>query len=622
MPKDPAAAPVGTATGRFVGSAACLDCHAEEHRRWAVSPHAAALRPVGGDVVPKLAGAALGEGASVASDGTVIGPGANGGPLLGRAAYVAGGRRREDLWVRLDDGRLQVFPWSWDVARKEPFQPYREGTGRPAPADSLDHWSRFGRNADLICYGCHATGHRIANGSSSVEAAIPRSTWVEAGVGCEACHGPAGPHVDAARGGGGKPVPPPHDPRRSCDGCHALREVLASPFGAEPAHRYGAPLATFGDPLPRVPADFEHRQATFADFRPATFGQQAAAFEQSGCARKGGLTCAACHDSHGGGLTPVASDARLGDAVCAPCHGAIVAKTSDHTLHAEGSPGSRCFACHLAPIVTGPARERSRDHSLAPPTAPAGTVPAACAACHAGGTGASTIAAAWNARALRSAAARRRTAIAEATAAAERGDPEAIAAMARIAGDPGESVSIRAIAAGAIGALLDRGASPSGIEPAGTLLDASDAILLRWGARLVGRVRPGSAPLRASDPWLALEAAASASALGDAAATVRLEELTRRPELANEWRAHVALGRVALQARDWPRAETAYRRALASNPFFLPAWNGFGIAMRGLGRESEARAAFERALALNPQYEPAKRNLEGSEPISGVRPSR
>jgi hypothetical protein len=558
----------------------------------------------------------------VGADGSVVGRGPDGGTVTGRAAYVAGGRRREDLWVRLDDGRLQVFPWSWDAQRKQPFEPYRELTGREASGDSLDHWSRLGRNADLLCYGCHATGHRVANGASDVDAAVPRSSWTEAGVGCEACHGPGGPHVDAARRGDAKPTPPPHDARRSCDGCHALRELLASPFGAEPAHRYGAALATFGDPVPRVPADFEHRQATFADFRPATFGQQAAALEQSGCARKGGLACATCHEPHTGGLTPAAAGPDGGDAVCATCHAGVVAQAGAHSGHAPGTPGSRCFDCHLAPIVTGPSRERVRDHSLAAPTAPAGAVPAACAACHAGGAAASKIAASWGGRALRTSGARRRIALAETTAAAERGDPLALSALARVAGDPGESVSIRTIAAAAIGGLLDRGVPPSGLDPLATLLDSTDPSLRRAGARLVGRLRPDAGALHTDDPWVALEAAASASASGDLAATVRLEELTRRPELANEWRPQVALGRVALQARDWSRAETAFRRALASNPFFLPAWNGLGIALRGSGREAQARAAFGRALALNPQYVPAKRNLEEPPPVTGAPPSR
>jgi predicted CXXCH cytochrome family protein len=522
----------------------------------------------------------------------------------------------------MDDGRLQVFPWSWDVQRREAFEPYHELTGKSPAGDSFDHWTAFGRNADLLCYGCHATGHRVANGGASVETAVPRSSWSEAGVGCEACHGPCGPHVDSARRGDAKPAPPPHDPRRSCDGCHALRELLASPFGAEPAHRYGAPLATFGDPVPRVPADFEHRQATFGDFRPATFGQEAAALEQSGCARKGGLTCAACHDPHGGGLTPAASGADQGDAVCATCHAGVVADAAGHSGHAAGSPGSRCFDCHLAPVVTGPSRGRARDHSLASPTAPAGSVPSACAVCHAGGAGASRIAAAWSRRPLRSAGARRRLTLAEATASAERGDPGSLDALVRIAGDAGESVSVRTTAAGAIGGLLERGAAPRRLDALSTMLSSDDASVRRAGARLVGRVDPGAAAPRSGDPWLALEAAAVASAAGDLAATVRLEELTRRPELANEWRPQVALGRVALQAGDWTRAETAFRRALASNPFFLPAWNGLGIALRGSGREAEARVAFERALALNPHYAPAKRNLEDPGAISGAPPSR
>lgn len=620
VPHDPAVTPTGSAAGRFVGSTACAECHADEHRHWASGAHALALRPVGNGVVSRLAGAPLAEGASVGADGTVRGPGPAGTPVEGKAAYVSGGRRREDLWVRLPDGRLQVFPWSWDAGRNEPFEPYLELTGRSAPGDSFDHWTRFGRNADLLCYGCHATGHRVAPEAQPVEKAVPRSSWSEAGVGCEACHGPGGPHVDAARKGNAKLSPPPFDPRASCDGCHALRELLASPTGSQPAHRYGAPLASFGDPLPRVPADFEHRQATFADFRPATFGQQSAALEQSGCYRKGGLRCGTCHVPHGDGLTAAASGADGGDAVCASCHASIANDAVAHSGHPAGTPGSRCFDCHLAPVVRGPSRDRVRDHSLAPPTAPDGMVPAACAGCHAGGAGASAIASAWDARVLRGAGARRRSALAETTAAAERGDPGALRALALVAGDPNESVSIRTTAAGAIGGLLERGAKPSGLDPLATLLAAEDPSLRRAGARLVRSAGAANATSPVDDPWLALEAAAAASAAGDPAATVRLEELTRRPELANEWRPQVALGRVALQAKDWARAETAFRRALASNPFFLPAWNGLGIALRGAGREAQAREAFQRALELNPQYLPARRNLEEPAAVSAVRP--
>ena len=621
-PQDPAFAVVGSAAGRFVGSAACRECHADEHRSWADGAHALALRPVGPGAQPRVTGATLGDGFSVGADGSVVGPGANGAPVRGRAAYVVGGRRREDLWVRMDDGRLQVFPWSWDVTRRQAFEPYRELTGRTAPGDALDHWTRLGRNADLICYGCHATGHRLAFGSVDPATASPSSSWLEAGVGCEGCHGPSGPHVDAARAGDASRAKPPNDAKGSCDGCHALREPLASPFGAEPAHRYGAPLSSFADRLPRVPADFEHRRATFADLRPATFGQQSAALEQSGCARRGGLDCATCHDPHGGGLTASASGPEGGDAVCAPCHAAIAADAAAHSGHARGTPGARCFSCHLAPIVTGPARDRVRDHSLAPPTAPPGSVPAACAACHAGTADAAAIAAAWGRRTLRSASARRRLVLGDATAAAERGDPGALPALARVAADAGESRTVRALAAATLAGLADFGASAQGLSAAAPLLDADDPSLRRAGARLVARARPDGAPPPSTDPWLALEWNAAASLAGADAATVRLSELTRHPELTNEARTHVALGLVAIRARDWPRAESSFRRALASNPFFLPAWNGLGIALRSAGREADARAAFGRALEMNPQYLPARRNLEETGAVSGVPPAR
>src|SRR5262249_38815096 len=163
---------------------------------------------------------------------------------------------REDLFVKLDDGRIQVFPVSFDLDAGQPFEPLRELAGgvRPPP-DVIDFWTRAGRNADLACYGCHATGQGLqSTGVLADGVPVPARRWAERGAGCEACKGRGGAHAAAAAAK--RPSKDSIRLRRDtpaatsvdiCAGCHALREVLPSPFGTTPAHRYGEPVEVAAD---------------------------------------------------------------------------------------------------------------------------------------------------------------------------------------------------------------------------------------------------------------------------------------------------------------------------------------------------------------------------------------
>jgi predicted CXXCH cytochrome family protein len=295
----------------------------------------------------------------VEKDGTVEAPGPDGKPILGRVAFLVGGRHREDALVRLADGRVQVFPLSHDVDRDASFEPLAELAGGTAPPpDVIDFWTRVGRNADLACYGWRQAagrrGRRVAGGPSA-------SRWIEPGVGCERAMGPAGRtsmrHVQPCSGAPlkmGAAGPAIVD---GCAACHGLRDVLASPFSDLPAQRYGAPLYDAAEPLLTVASNFEFHQPFFDDLRPATYQQEAIAF-LTGCARKGGLTCDACHDPHSGAPSPALSANDGGDGLCASCHRKTAALGRRHTLHDAGAPGGRCLDCHMASIVRAPACSR------------------------------------------------------------------------------------------------------------------------------------------------------------------------------------------------------------------------------------------------------------------------
>jgi predicted CXXCH cytochrome family protein len=415
-----------------------------------------------------------------------------------------------------------------------------------------------------------------------------------------------------ARGGG-------RDTVDACAACHGLRDVLPSPFSAAPAHRYGESVVVAADPLLSVGANSEFRDPFFADLRPATYQQEAAAFSQSGCARNGGLTCTACHDVHSGSPTAGLSAPDGGSALCASCHESVVGRGEKHTLHPKGTPGGRCLDCHMAPILRGPGSEAARDHTMAPPVAGPGQIPAACAACHAGAKNAAVVAAAWN-RWPEGRAAKRRLEISAAIDAAALARPGSAASLARLIEDPERGWFVR------WAALQKLAAGPSGpvaddvLDPVRHALADPNPALRRAAAGVLGRygkpsdVEPLQRATDDADPWAALEAAHALGLLGAPTAGARLLQLLNRPDLIADARAQYLFGRACLVGQDAPRAETALRRALELNPMMVGAINDLGLALIGQGKRDEAIAAWQRALDINPRFTAARRNLETAKP--------
>lgn len=628
-PADPAVGLVGSIEGRFVGSASCEPCHRDIYRDWERSRHHATLRPWSSATPRPLVGLPLPEGFEVHASGRVRAPGLDGAPVEAEAVYVVGGRHRQQIWVRLGDGRLQVFPLAHDRDRDRPLDVLAalHGGSRPEP-DSTDFWMRLGRNADTICYGCHATGAvvRIA-GATPAGNAVPRSAWREAGVGCEACHGPSSLHADAARRG----VPTeartpgfgrtsPADRIGACASCHALRDLLSSPFATSPAHPYGKALWERADPAAAVPANAEFRDPLFPDLRPATYKQEAAALAQSLCATAGGLHCSHCHDPHSAEIQPEAR----GDRACLPCHAEVASQGRAHTLHAGGQPGSFCVDCHMPAIVRGPGSNLARDHSLSSPYAGPGEVPAACAVCHAGPQGAARAIEGWKRFGQHSREVARRKTIAQAIAVWRGSGASPAPALAPILCDARQGWLMRAFAASILERVeKDPGSAAEVARCLRQALDDPNPSLRRSAARALGLWGAASdreALVRLAstgDPFLALAAIESLGRLGDVEYGARLTTLARRLDLAAEYRAHSVIGSAYLYAKDWPRAERHLARSLELQPLQVRALNDLGIALLGQGREEAARALWHQVLEINPRFAEAKLNLEA---VSAAQP--
>jgi tetratricopeptide (TPR) repeat protein len=77
----------------------------------------------------------------------------------------------------------------------------------------------------------------------------------------------------------------------------------------------------------------------------------------------------------------------------------------------------------------------------------------------------------------------------------------------------------------------------------------------------------------------------------------------------SNYRAQMALGRMHLDARDYQRAASEFRRVLMYYPDDLDASSGLAWAVYYLGGKREALALFQRILTVNPQYAYAQRGV-------------
>jgi predicted CXXCH cytochrome family protein len=277
-----------------------------------------------------------------------------------RLTYFLGHNAIEQHLAEFPGGKLQAVPVGFDTQRHEWFDIF---AGDPRQPSDWGHWANRGMTANSQCLYCHTTGYHKGYLPDRDEY---QSRWAEAGVGCEACHGPGAPHVSARRAG----EVDHYDPVRAdrlldlCASCHALRRERWAGF------RPGDRFLDFFEPL-LIDGEEYH-----ADGQLRVESYEWGSFLQSEMFRTG-VGCTDCHEAHSGNLHA------QGNALCLRCHDARLASTH-HTHHEPESPGSQCVGCHM-PATMYMQRDRRRDHSFPLPD-PAATValgvPNACDSCH------------------------------------------------------------------------------------------------------------------------------------------------------------------------------------------------------------------------------------------------
>jgi predicted CXXCH cytochrome family protein len=515
--------------------------------------------------------------------------------------YTLGVFPLQQYLVEFPGGRVQPLPVAWDS------RPGAQGGQRwfhlnPGPrvahTDEF-HWTGRQQNWNYMCADCHSTAVRKGY---DPRADSFHTTWAEANVSCEACHGPGSAHERWASyprwlrtrlwRDDGLPARGSQRDRQieTCAQCHSRRDQIADGYTA------GAPLLEYYAPTLLMPRLY------YADGQQRAEVYTYASFAQSKM-HYAGVTCATCHDPHTAQLrTP-------GNRLCTQCHVATKYDTAAHHFHRYGSPGASCAGCHM-PTTTYMLIDPRHDHSIRVPR-PDRTVslavPNACNQCHVDRD------ARWAASQLRTwygAPAAGYQRFAEVFAADERDAPDAAAALTQVTNDVTEPEIVRA------SALARLAARPGAIAlRAAAALSRDSSALVRRSALLVLDDAAADERIRLAAPLLTdparavrLETAWVLAPVGTSLNAAQQELFSRaaeefvasqrynadRPE--NLVRLGIFFARLGRNAA----AIVEYRGALRVGASYSPAYVNLADALRVEGRESEAEQTLRLGLAAVP----------------------
>ena len=380
--------------GGYMGSLSCRECHAHFHELWGTSFHGLAMQAytkklAEEQLTPQTEDIAIGEYSYHAEirgeQGFVIEKGPEGEKSF-PIVHAMGGKNVFYFLTPFERGRLQTLPLGYDVNTKAWFDVAASGVRHFPGRDETDepvHWTDPLYSFNTSCYGCHVsqtvTNYDLENDSYN-------TTWVEPGINCETCHGPAEEHnkvcrveskdqlpedLKIIRGGHNGRVKFTADQQNSvCLPCHAKMSPLSNEF---------PPGDTFFNHYDLI--TLEHLDF-YPDGRDLGENYTMTTWMMSPCVQSSELDCLKCHTSSGRYRF---KDPEKANQDCTPCHQGKVDAPEPHTHHPDylAEDGPRCISCHMP--MTSFARMHRSDHSMRPPT-PATSMefgsPTACVTCH------------------------------------------------------------------------------------------------------------------------------------------------------------------------------------------------------------------------------------------------
>lgn len=595
----------------YAGSATCRDCHEKKYDAWHDDFHAKALSAANAQTVLGSFDHAHFRGDSseawMSRDG--------GGKYVMRTrnrdgqladypvSWVIGAKRMQDTVTVFDDGRWQVLPIYFHITGKGEWVDYNAAKQGPVAPDHPYFWTNFRRTANKECLECHATGVDLRYDARSH---VWSTSFADAGVACEACHGPGARHAETKAKE--DIVRADHLDKEQelsiCARCHGPRDPLFPLLDARDQYRPGQ---RYGDKyMPLVVTDGTERSGEFfADGRPSSSSFEYQALLQSRCFRSGGATCLTCHaaphEDH------AANELRDSDpsSSCTKCH----AMPAEHSHHATAQ--ASCVDCHMPKVLSG-VLDKFADHALDVPN-PILTirhgVPNACGVCHANRSAetlAADVARWWPDAPKRNA---RRERLAEAID--EQTRDRSFAALDAVARDTTEAPTLRGACADLLGQRFPEAAAPALVS----MLRDGDAVVRAKAVEGLGyanaRVAADDVAPLLTDPSLTVRqlAAMVLATWNDPRGHAAIAKLANDPATRPLVRPHIVLGVAAAQRGDFDTATRELGYAVSQAPYAVDALVMLADIDARRGNLAEARGYLEEALRFNPQHRGAKGRL-------------
>lgn len=351
---------------QYVGSEVCKTCHLEHHDAWKKTLHSRMTQDatLNQDVIigtfdetkirADLAAKHAKKPLKVEPDKIYV-------PKREDVLYTIGSQWKQRYIVD-KDGELFISPVQYN-SDSDVYVNYHEHDWDKRP------WLKK-------CAGCHATGVNLEN-----------NTFVELGVGCEACHGKGSWHAAL-------PKTAIHEKRDTiinpakltmgvaveiCGSCHNRGKATQHkgagwPVGYEP----GKALEVYYKSTSYEGGDTKH---VYANEFAKGHHQQYVDWKQSKHFTEG-VTCLSCHYSHELGASPVRAQTHSkGSQVCFECH-EQVNQVGAHAIHSFGN----CIGCHMPRIAKSAESGDIRSHvfvTLLPKdTLENPDLPNSCQTCH------------------------------------------------------------------------------------------------------------------------------------------------------------------------------------------------------------------------------------------------
>jgi len=339
---------------RYVGTAVCAECHADQHATWNVTAHARSMSEVTPEREPpdaefdhprsgrryeviRVDGELRHRESLVLSDGEVVRLSDH------RLKYLVGSGRFSRTYLVELDGFLVESPVTWYASRD---------AWDMSPGYDHEIHKSFRRRATHGCLHCHG-GLVEPEGDHGVH--FP---FDELAIGCERCHGPGSLHVKARREK--QPghatgdeidltiVNPRHLDRELseaiCRQCHLQGEAKVVVRGRRAAdYRPGLPLEDFR-------LEYRYR----GEGPDMTVVGHVEQLQLSRCyADSKTLSCVTCHDPHDPHEPRSVEDrARFQRSVCLDCHALGDCREHRVARDATRPAADNCITCHMPQVPT------------------------------------------------------------------------------------------------------------------------------------------------------------------------------------------------------------------------------------------------------------------------------